>query len=114
MTFTEVLMLSTLGVSLTSTLILPFVLRGLTRQDSDRATLRREFHERTDHLDACLDSLRNKVIGEACTKGELNALEARIESTLNRMRIAISGDTKGLHDRIFRIENIHFHAPGED
>lgn len=108
-------MLGTLAVSSTSTLILPFVLRGLTRQDNDRATLRREFHERTDHLDACLDSLRNKVIGEACTRGDLAVVEARLESTLNRMRVAISGDTKGLHDRLFRLENIYFHStPGDD
>ena len=115
MSLVEWLMLATLGVSISSTIILPFVLRTLNRQDVDRANLRREFHERTNHLDACLDALRNRVVGEACTRGDMAALEARLEGTLNRMRAAISGDTHGLHERIFRIENHHFNAaPGDD
>lgn len=115
MTLIEWLMLATLAVSISSSIILPFVLRALNRQDVDRANLRREFHERTDHLDACLDALRNRVVGEACTRADMSSLEARIEGTLSRMRSAISGDTHGLHERIFRLENIYLHtAPGDD
>lgn len=113
MELTEWLMLATFTVSLIATLILPFILRGLSRQDTDRQTLKAEIHNRMDHLDSCLDDVRAKVLSEACTRADFAALEARLEGTMNRMRAAISSDTSGLHDRIFRLENVHFHA-GDD
>lgn len=53
------------------------------------------------HIDDCVDSLKIQIVsyaGRAVTRDEVDA-------TLLRMREGISGDTRGLHDRIMRLEN---------
>lgn len=101
----ELVALATLGVTTVSTLMLPFVLRGLNKQDADRARLRDELHERLTHLDACFDTLRVRVMAESITRTDL--AEARVEwnETLTRMRAAISAEHHGLHERLFRVED---------
>lgn len=97
--------LGTLALGVVSATIMPFVLRGLSRQDVDRATFKTEMHDRLNHIDDCVDDLKGRVLGEMVSRAEVAANEARVIETLNRMRAAISGDTKGLHDRIMRLEN---------
>lgn len=114
MSIQEVVELATLAVATLSTVILPFVLRGLNRQDADRQLLRTEIHDRLGHIDDCIDSLRARVVGETCTRADLSTLEARVEGTINRMRLAISNDTKGLHDRVLRLEDPFFRSRSGD
>ena len=105
MLLSEWLQIGTLAVGVASVLILPFVLRGLNRQDAHRQGFREEMHERLSHLDQCVDDLKRQVLGEVASRGELAAAEARVADALNRMRAAISNDTTGLHDRIMRLED---------
>lgn len=108
MTVVEVVASLTLVVTTLGTVMLPLVLRALNKQDADRTRLRDELHGRLDHLDACFDSLRARVMAENVTRKDLAEARAEINETLSRMRQAISADTNGLHDRIFRIEGKFF------
>ena len=103
-------MLGTLGTSLFSAIVTPFLLRSLSRQDADRALLREEFHTRLNHLDSCFDALKAQVLGDTCTREDFAALQVNLNSTMDRMRTAISGDTNGLHARIMRLEDKFFNA----
>lgn len=105
MTVGEWLQIGTLGVGIASVLILPFVLRALNRQDIDRRDFRTEMHARLSHLDSCMDDVKVRVLGECASRAELASAEARLIDALNRMRMAISNDTTGLHDRIMRLED---------
>lgn len=92
---------------------IPILIHNLSRQDSDRRAKFNEMHTRMDHLDNCLDSLRNTVLGTAVRREDFVALKADTIESLNRMRSAISNETNGLHDRIMRLENKTFGMTGD-
>jgi hypothetical protein len=97
-----------LGTTFITGIGVPLILVAQRRQDESRAMLRIEMHERLTHLDACIDDLKIKVLGESASRTELSALRADVIETINRIRTAISVDTSGLHDRIMRLEDVKF------
>lgn len=88
----------TLGTVLTCVGI-PLLIYNLSKQDTDRAVRFREMHNRMDHLDECIDGMQRVVTGGMMTRVEVTA-------ALLDLREGIASDTRGLHDRIMRLENI--------
>ena len=70
----------------------------LKRQDAHRDGRFDRLEDRLIHFDECMDDLKNKVIGTAATRAEL-------ESRLAQLRAEIHADTDGLHGRIMRLED---------
>ena len=81
---------------------------GLERQRAERQQEFGSVHKRMDHLDECFDMMRQRVLGEVASRKDFDALRAEIETTLNRMRAAISGETSELGKRIYRLEDKAF------
>lgn len=107
----EWVQVATLVAVVFSGLGVPFIIRTLNRQDQDRQTLRTEMHEKFDHLDSCVDELKRRVLGEVCTRNDIIATKAETNETLNRMRISLSNETNGLHQRIMRLESAILRLP---
>ena len=70
----------------------------LSRQDTHRQEVSDNLNERLDHLDGCMDDLKNRVLGSAVTRAEM-------ESRLAQLRGEIHADTDGLHGRLMRLED---------
>lgn len=90
----------------------PVLIWILTQARADRKAKFEEMHERLNHLDTCVDDVRNVVVGSAVTRGELMAFKADITEIISRQRIAISTESNGLHERIMRLESYFFAQRG--
>jgi hypothetical protein len=84
----------TLALGLVSGIGIP-VLIYMLRQHSE------DLKGKIKHLDECLDRLRVNVLEGAATKEDLGNSEARLGRRLDDA-------TKGLHDRIMRLESAYF------
>lgn len=73
----------------------------MRRQDNHRERAFSAIQAQLDHLDGCMDELKERVLGMTVSRAEL-------QEALARQRSEIGGDTHGLHERIFRLENAHF------
>jgi uncharacterized membrane-anchored protein YhcB (DUF1043 family) len=70
-------------------------------------------HKRLDHLDSCIDDVRGIVYSKGVTREDLVSFKADTTEILNRMRLAISGETARLDSRIMRLEDPHFRKDGD-
>lgn len=86
---------------------IPAILYMQKRQDDDRARLRNEMHDRINHLDACLDEVKERVLSATATRSEVLAVKADVMEIITRARAAISAETHGLHERVLRLEDIN-------
>lgn len=94
-----------LSVTLINGAIIPFVLVKQKEATEHRASIMDKLDTHMTHLDACIDDLKYQVVGEAIKRSDFEHYKADINEALTLMRATISNDTKGLHDRIMRIEN---------
>lgn len=107
----EWLQIATLAAVILSGAGVPFILRTLGRQDFDRQTLRAEMHEKFNHLDYCVDDLKKRVLSETCSRADVLLVKAETNDSLNRVRLAVSNETHGLHQRIMRLESAVLRLP---
>lgn len=78
---------------------MPVVLYLIGRSHSHREAAFAKVNGRMDHLDTCIDDLKERVLGSSVTRGDLDA-------AVLRLREGITADTNGLHQRIMRLETI--------
>lgn len=114
MTTGEMLQLASVSLALISVLIMPFIFRGLTRQDEDRQAMKQEMHARLDHLDHCIDETKLIVLGKMVTRDEMNAYKLEVQSIVSRIREAASVEYKTMNDRMMRVENKVFGGGSND
>jgi len=101
----EWLQTAQLILTMVATIGVPVIINNMRGQNAHRETVRVEMHGRLNHLDECVDDLKKRVLGESASRAELARLQAEVVDTLNRMRLAISAETNGLHQRIMRLED---------
>lgn len=73
----------------------------IRRQDAHRERAFNAIQTQLDHLDNCMDDMKERVLSMTVSRAEL-------QEALTRQRSEIAGDTHGLHERIFRLENVQF------
>jgi hypothetical protein len=100
----------TLALAIITGVGIPLIIFFMTRASADRETKFREMHIRLNHFDDCMDTLQKVVLGKAATREDMLGLKAEVNEIINRQRIAISGETNALHQRIMRLENRSFGA----
>lgn len=62
-------------------------------------------HDKIDHIDKCVDDLKERVLGNTVSPATLETHKAEMRAALAEQRGQISNDTNGLHQRIFRLED---------
>lgn len=92
----------------------PLLIFMSSRQDADRHAKFGDMHARLDHLDGCVDEVRGIVMSKGVTREDLMSHKSEILDTINRMRLAVSSETTGLHQRIMRLEDRYFKERGDD
>src|SRR5712691_11566074 len=96
-----------LMISIAGGVAIPLLIYLMMRQDHNQTRRFSDLNSRLDHLDACVDDMKQTVAGGLVPRSE-------IDTTLLRMRESIAADTKGLHDRIMRLEDNIFQGARHD
>lgn len=85
MTWAEALPIVTTA---SSGILIPIILYIVGRQALLRTSSHTSLHERLDHIDACIDALRDRVVGEMATRTELEAVRDRAAIELQKFDLA--------------------------
>lgn len=93
------------GIAIITGIGIPLVLYTMGRQDNDRREKFKEIHSRLDHIDVCVDGVREIVYSKGVNREELAHFKADITEIINRQRTAISSETMALGQRIYRLED---------
>jgi hypothetical protein len=104
----------TIGIAVVTGIGIPLMTFWMARQDSDRREKFKEMHSRLDHLDVCLDGVRETIYSKGVNREELIHFKADMTEAINRMRAAISAETTALGQRIYRLEDRQLGERGSD
>src|SRR6266568_893272 len=96
-----------LMVSVAGGVAIPLIIYLMMRQDHNQTRRFGDLNTRLDHLDRCVDELKQTVASGLVPRTETAA-------ALLTLRESISADTKGLHDRIMRLEDNIFQGARHD